>query len=90
MNMEGLVREGADVKRLVDAAYRKTLPAVELSVLAESDVTQHSHAFPGDTLRLNATVSLQRKEFHYFKVSAGVEDREIASGTILLSYPTYM
>lgn len=90
MNMEGLVRAGGDVWRFPDATYRETLPAVELSVLAESAVKHHSYALPGETLKLNATVSLQRKEMHYFKVAAEVEGREIASGSILLSYPTYM
>ena len=90
MNMEALVREGGDAWRFDDPEYRQTLPEVELSVLAESDVKHHSYAVPGDTIKLNAKVSIQRKEFHYFAVSAEVNDQEIAAGTILLSYPTYM
>lgn len=90
MNMEAITRTGADVFRFSDPEYRSTLPEVELSVLAESNIKHHSYAFPGETIKLNASVSLQRKEFHYFKVSAEVPGREISSGSIMLSYPTYM
>ena len=90
MNMEALVRAGGDVWQFANPDYRETLPEVELSVLAESDVKHNSYAVAGDTIKLNAKVSMQRKEFHFFKVSAEVRDQEISSGTILLSYPTYM
>lgn len=90
MNMEGLVRSGGDVWKFADAGYRETLPEVELSVLAESQIKHHEYALCGDTIKLHASVSIQRKEMHYFKVSAVVNDKEISTGSIMLSYPTYM
>ena len=90
MNMEALIRSGGDVWRFSDSEYRISLPEVELSVLAESQIKHHGYARPGDTIKLSAEVSLQRKEMHYFKVSANIADTEISSGSIMLSYPTYM
>lgn len=90
MNMEKMQVEGIDLFRLQDRDYLLALPEVPLSVLAESHVRQHSIVEPGQTIRLDAHVALQRGEFRYFKVAASVDSRAIASGTILLSYPTYM
>jgi 3-hydroxymyristoyl/3-hydroxydecanoyl-(acyl carrier protein) dehydratase len=90
MNMEALVRSGGDVWRFDDPAYRATLTEVPLSVLAESHIKHQRCAISGETIRLHTSVSMQRKEFHYFKVSATVGDDELAAGNILLSYPTYM
>ena len=90
MNMEGLQRLGVVLRNLPDARYRKTIPEVPLSVLAESHIKHESYAQPGDTIYLHSKVAMQRAEFRYFQVSARTTERELAKGTILLSYPSYM
>lgn len=90
MNMERLETEGVVLERLEDRAYLATLPKIPLSVLAESHIRQRSVAQPGDTIDLQATVAMQRAEFRYFKVEARTERATLATGNILLSYPTYM
>ncbi|HBE69792.1 MAG TPA: hypothetical protein DDW52_16730 [Planctomycetaceae bacterium] len=91
MNMERM-RDQSQVEllRLEDPEYLSRIPPIPLSVLAESNVKQRSIALPGDTLTLEAEITLQRQEFRYFKVAAMVGARQIADGTILLSYPDYM
>ncbi len=90
MNMERMRDlNGTDLLRLDDVYYRRELPPIPLSVLADSTIKQYAHAGPGDTLEFEVKVSLQRQEFRYFKVVARVEDSVIADGTILLSYPSY-
>lgn len=91
MNMERMRdQSGVELLRLEDPAYLAQIPPIPLSVLAESSIKQHSIALPGDTLTLEAQITLQRQEFRYFKVAALVGGRKIADGTILLSYPDYM
>ena len=90
MNMEGLQKLGVDLRRLPDRTYRTTIPDVPLSVLAESHLKHEFYAEPGETIYLQSRVAMQRGEFRYFHVRARTESRELADGTILLSYPTYM
>ncbi len=91
MNMERLRdQQGVDLLRLEDPAYVAALPPIPLSVLAESTIKQHHQVFPGDTLELEAKITLQRHEFRYFKCAARVADEVVADGTILLSYPQYL
>ncbi len=90
MNVERLEKEGVVVERLEEREYLSSLPEIPLSVLAESHIRQVSVATPGDTIFLQATVAMQRAEFRYFKVEARTDCNLIATGTILLSYPTYM
>ena len=90
MNIEKLVElHSIDVMRLDQPEYLAQLPEIPLSVLAESDVKQHMQVFPGDTLRLDTKIALQRKEFRYFKISAQVGETVVATGSLLLSYPAY-
>lgn len=90
MNVERLEKEGVIVEKLEDRQYLTSLPEIPLSVLAESHIRQHTIATPGETIFLQATVAMQRAEFRYFKVEARTETNVVATGTILLSYPTYM
>ncbi len=90
MNVERLAKEGVEVERLEDRSYLATLPEIPLSVLAESHIRHRTLALPGETIYLEAKVAMQRAEFRFFKVEARTEDRVLSTGTILLSYPTYM
>ena len=91
MNMERMCEESkVDPIRLDDPGYRLTLPPIPLSVLADSTIKQHARVYPGDTIDLDVRIVMQRHEFRYFKVSASVDDLQVADGTILLSYPTYL
>lgn len=90
MNVERLEKEGVIVEKLEERDYLASLPEIPLSVLAESHIRQLGIATPGETIYLQATVAMQRAEFRYFKVEARTDDKVVASGTILLSYPTYM
>lgn len=90
MNMEGLQKLGVELRNLPDPSYRQTIPDVPLSVLAESHIKHESFAQPGDSVYLHSKVAMQRAEFRYFHVSARTSERELAKGTILLSYPSYM
>lgn len=90
MNMEGLERLGVVLRQLPDVTYRATIPEVPLSVLAESHIKHESYARPGESIFLHSKVAMQRAEFRYFQVLARTQDRELAKGTILLSYPSYM
>ncbi|HRE55317.1 MAG TPA: hypothetical protein PLP22_11055 [Candidatus Competibacter sp.] len=88
MNLEYLVGRGfriEDCRRGEPVA----LPPIPHSVLAESRMTHVALASLGRTLSLQASVTLQRKEVYAFKVRASADDREIAAGDIMLSYPEY-
>lgn len=87
MNLEFLVRHGVELARLRRAAI--PLPAIPHSVLADSKVRHRSLASPGETLRLDARIVLQREQVYLFQVRAAVAEREVASGEITLAYPEY-
>ncbi len=90
MNVERLEKEGVVVERLEERDYLPRCRKYRLSVLAESTIRQRSITLPGETLFLESKLAMQRAEFRYFKVEARTENRVIATGTILLSYPNYM
>lgn len=90
MNVERLEKAGVIIDKLEDREYLSSLPEIPLSVLAESHIRQIRLAGPGDTIFLQATVAMQRGEFRYFKVEARTDYGVVATGTILLSYPSYM
>lgn len=90
MNVEKLVElHSIDPMQLDQPEYLAQLPEIPLSVLAESDIKQHTQVYPGDTIHLDTRIALQRKEFRYFKVAARVGETVVASGSLLLSYPAY-
>lgn len=90
MNVEKLVElNDLDVYRLEEPEYVAQLPEIPLSVLAESAVKQHGPVFPGDTVKLETRIAIQRNEFRYFEVAARVNDFIVADGSLLLSYPNY-
>ncbi len=91
MNMERLRdQDGVDLLRLEEPDYISKLPPIPLSVLADSNIKQLTQVFPGDTLDLEAKITIQRHEFRYFQVQASVAGTPVAKGTILLSYPNYL
>lgn len=90
MNLEYLSRHGVDLAQLGRPGYRQgMLPAIPHSVLADSKIRQYSLVEPGLTLRLAATVALQRSDIYIFKTRASVEANEVAGGDIMLAYPAY-
>lgn len=60
------------------------------NALAESKVKVLGLAAIGETIILNARVLLQRKDACAFHVAASVGDRPLATGEMILAYPTYM
>jgi 3-hydroxyacyl-[acyl-carrier-protein] dehydratase len=90
MNLEYLSRHGIDLARLGQPDdWQGGLPAIPHSVLADSNIRQYSLVEPGLTLRLAATVALQRNEIYIFKAHASVEANAVGDGDIMLAYPAY-
>jgi 3-hydroxyacyl-[acyl-carrier-protein] dehydratase len=86
MNIEHHLHRGVRLDDSDDAA----IPPPPLSVLAESKIVQRGLAYPGDIIRLEARVVLQRKEFYNFRTQAMCRGEVIAEGTINLAFPAYM
>ncbi len=90
MNVERLEKEGV----IVEKTGRTRLPGIVTGNTVKR-VSRKPHppdycGNSGETIFLQATVAMQRAEFRYFKVEARTESNVVATGTILLSYPTYM
>lgn len=88
MNLEYLSDRGFRVEDGRRGGQR-AIPPIPHSVLAESRMTHTALAPLGRTLSLQASVALQRQEVYVFEVRALADEREIATGDIMLSYPQY-
>lgn len=88
MNLEYLASRGYP-PQLLQAGKQPDMPLVPHSVLAESRVTHYRITQLGQTLSLQAAITLQRKDVYVFKVQALVDDQEISNGEIILVYPEY-
>ena len=89
MNAQHLLARGMTFDQLRDPVAFAAAAPPPMTVLAESRVTHHGLARPGDKLRLECEMTLRRREICCFRVAAHVGDALIAEGSMILAVPTY-
>jgi 3-hydroxyacyl-[acyl-carrier-protein] dehydratase len=90
MNIDYLRRSGFDPASLNDPALRDQPLDIPMTVLVDSKIRQLGVALPGEQVQLRSHLVLQHGEMCQFRVGAWVDEREIATGEILLAYAPYM
>jgi 3-hydroxyacyl-[acyl-carrier-protein] dehydratase len=89
VNLAHALKHGGRADRLSDPAYLATVPPAPHTVLVESKIRLGRWVRPGEVLRLECHLALERKDICYFKVRAVVDGAEVAAGEILLARPDY-
>lgn len=86
MNLESMRKDGADMTRLNDRPYLRSLLPIPMTVLVDSKIKQHEVALPGDQVIIDTDLTLQHGDMCYYKVTANTRRHRIASGEIMLAY----
>jgi 3-hydroxymyristoyl/3-hydroxydecanoyl-(acyl carrier protein) dehydratase len=90
MNVQYMIdHHGMTLDELRDPVKFAAAGPPPLSVLAESRVTHHGLARPGDKVSLDCGFTLKRRDLASFRVEARIKGSLLAVGTMILAYPTY-